>query len=214
MSPDITAALPLIVIGLVLLVLVVWLVMRTNRKSRVVDQNATTKTDVLDDGAERARRNQALIDAPRAPEVSQGPLSAAANTQTIAAAPLGTDAEAGPQVAPATAASAEAAAPAAPPATRPVPAPMTPPTPPAATGGSDDLTRIKGVGPKLAALLGDLGVSSFGQIAEWSAADIERMDAQLGRFSGRIARDQWVAQARLLAAGDETGFSERFGRNG
>lgn len=200
MSPDITAALPLIVIGLVLLLLVVWLVMRTNRKSKVVDQNATTKTDVLDDGAERAKRNQALIDAPRAPEVSQGPLSAAANTQTIAAAPLGTDAEAGPEVVPAT--TATVAPPAAPPATPP------------ATVVSDDLTRIKGVGPKLAALLGDLGVSSFGQIASWSAADIERMDAQLGRFSGRITRDQWVAQARLLAAGDEAGFSERFGRNG
>ncbi|WP_296719803.1 hypothetical protein [Erythrobacter sp.] len=207
MSPDITAALPLIVIGLVLLVLVVWLVMRTNRKSKVVDQNATTKTDVLDDGAERAKRNQALIDAPRAPEVSQGPLSAAANTQTIAAAPLGTDAEAGPEVAPATTAPVAHAAP--PPAS-----PATPPATPPATGGSDDLTRIKGVGPKLAALLGDLGVSSFGQIASWSAADIDRMDAQLGRFSGRIARDQWVAQARLLAAGDEAGFSERFGRNG
>jgi predicted flap endonuclease-1-like 5' DNA nuclease len=202
MSPDITAALPLIVIGLVLLVLVVWLVMRTNRKSKVVDQNATTKTDVLDDGAERAKRNQALIDAPRAPEVSQGPLSAAANTQTIAAAPLGTDAEAGPEVAPVT------TAPVSPPAAPPATPPATP------TGGSDDLTRIKGVGPKLAALLGDLGVSSFGQIASWSAADIERMDGQLGRFSGRIARDQWVAQARLLAAGDEAGFSERFGRNG
>lgn len=200
MSPDITAALPLIVIGLVLLVLVVWLVLRTNRKSRVVDQNATTKTDVLDDGAERAKRNQALIDAPRAPEVSQGSLSAAANTQTIAAAPLGTDAEAGPDVTP------TIASPTAQPATRPAA--------PVASPGGDDLTRIKGVGPKLAALLGDLGVTNYSQIASWSAADIERMDGQLGRFSGRIARDQWVAQARLLAEGDEAGFSQRFGRNG
>jgi predicted flap endonuclease-1-like 5' DNA nuclease len=43
---------------------------------------------------------------------------------------------------------------------------------------------------------------------------VTRIDDQLGRFKGRITRDQWIAQAQLLAAGDETGFAERFGRNG
>lgn len=76
---------------------------------------------------------------------------------------------------------------------------------------SDDLTRIKGLGPKLAATLGELGVNRFDQIAAWSDADIDRIDAQLGRFQGRIRRDDWVEQARLLAASDTAGFEARFG---
>ncbi len=78
-----------------------------------------------------------------------------------------------------------------------------------ATG--DDLARIKGIGPKLVALLGELGVTRFAQIAAWSETDIDRIDARLGRFEGRIRRDNWVEQAKLLAAGDEAGFASRFG---
>jgi predicted flap endonuclease-1-like 5' DNA nuclease len=102
------------------------------------------------------------------------------------------------------------------PAPTPEPAPAVPaPAPaPAAPASADDLSRIKGVGPKLVALLAELGVTSFAQIAAWSDADVTRIDDQLGRFKGRITRDQWIAQAQLLAAGDETGFAERFGRNG
>lgn len=75
----------------------------------------------------------------------------------------------------------------------------------------DDLTRLKGVGPRLAAQLGGLGIDGFAQIAAWSDADIDRIDAQLGRFQGRIRRDNWIEQARLLAARDEAGFASRFG---
>ncbi len=78
-----------------------------------------------------------------------------------------------------------------------------------ASGG--DLNRLKGVGPKLARQLGELGVTSLAQIAAWSEADIDRVDAQLGRFQGRIRRDAWVEQARLLIAGDEAGYAARFG---
>ena len=81
----------------------------------------------------------------------------------------------------------------------------------AARTATDDLTRLKGVGPKLAAQLGELGVTSFAQIAAWSDSDIDRVDAQLGRFQGRIRRDGWVEQAQLLAAGDTDGFAARFG---
>lgn len=81
----------------------------------------------------------------------------------------------------------------------------------AAGQAADDLTRIKGLGPKLAATLAELGVTRFAQIAAWNDADIERIDGQLGRFQGRIRRDGWVEQARLLAAGDEDGFRARFG---
>jgi predicted flap endonuclease-1-like 5' DNA nuclease len=83
---------------------------------------------------------------------------------------------------------------------------------PAAPMGGDDLTRIKGLGPKLAAQLAGLGVTSFVEVAAWDDAEIERIDSQLGRFQGRIRRDDWVGQARLLAAGDESGFSEKYGR--
>ena len=76
----------------------------------------------------------------------------------------------------------------------------------------DDLTRIKGVGPKLVTLLHEQGVTRFDQIAGWSEADIDRVDSQLGRFQGRIRRDDWVSQARLLADGDTAGYEAQFGK--
>jgi predicted flap endonuclease-1-like 5' DNA nuclease len=76
---------------------------------------------------------------------------------------------------------------------------------------TQELIRIKGLGPKLAATLGELGINRIEQIAAWTDADIDRIDAQLGRFQGRIRRDEWVEQARLLAAGDTAGFEGRFG---
>jgi predicted flap endonuclease-1-like 5' DNA nuclease len=76
----------------------------------------------------------------------------------------------------------------------------------------DDLTQIKGLGPKLRTRLGELGVTSFAQIAAWSEADIVAIDAQLGSFAGRATRDQWVAQAGFLAAGDVAGYEAQFGK--
>ena len=75
----------------------------------------------------------------------------------------------------------------------------------------DDLTRIKGVGPKLATMLREMGIKSFAQVAGWDAAEIARVDAQLGRFQGRIERDNWVEQAKFLAAGDHAGYAGKFG---
>lgn len=82
----------------------------------------------------------------------------------------------------------------------------------ASAEGSDDLTRIKGVGPKLAALLREQGITGFAQIAAWTDEDIDRIDPTLGRFEGRIRRDDWVGQARLLADGDESDFASRYGK--
>lgn len=94
------------------------------------------------------------------------------------------------------------------------PAQETPPIPQAATpaGPADDLTRMKGVGPKVVATLAGFGVTRYDQIAAWSDADVERIDAQLGTFKGRVTRDQWVEQARLLAAGDTAGYQDKFGK--
>lgn len=82
----------------------------------------------------------------------------------------------------------------------------------AAPEGADDLTRLKGVGPKLATQLNTLGVTSFAQIASWSEADIDRIDDQLGRFKGRIRRDNWIEQAKLLSEGDTAAYEARFGK--
>lgn len=97
------------------------------------------------------------------------------------------------------------------PAAAPEPAPTPAPAPAASAG--DDLTTIKGLGPKLAVTLNELGVTSFSQIAAWDDSEIDRIDSQLGRFSGRIRRDNWVEQAKLLSSGDESGFAAKFGQN-
>jgi predicted flap endonuclease-1-like 5' DNA nuclease len=81
---------------------------------------------------------------------------------------------------------------------------------PAASG--DDLTRLKGVGPKLSARLKELGVVSFAQIAGWSEADLAAVDAQLGTFAGRPKRDNWIEQAGFLASGDVAGYEAKFGK--
>lgn len=106
-----------------------------------------------------------------------------------------------------------------PPPAEPAPPPPEPAAPAAPihavpAGPADELTRMKGVGPKVAALLNGLGITRFDQIAAWSEADIARIDAELGAFKGRIARDQWVEQARLLAAGDTAGYEAKFGKLG
>lgn len=75
----------------------------------------------------------------------------------------------------------------------------------------DDLTMIKGIGPQLDDLLRSLGVRRFEDIAGWMPEDIERIDGQLGMFKGRIIRDEWIAQARLLARGDLEAFNQRYG---
>ena len=82
----------------------------------------------------------------------------------------------------------------------------------AATGSADDLARIKGLGPKLQALLPTLGITTFAQIAALTEADLAALDPQLGPFAGRPTRDGWVEQAQYLAAGDTAGFEARFGK--
>ncbi len=179
----------LLVVALLVGIAIAWWIFVGNRKTKV---ERSASTDVLDEGAERAKRNQALIDKPSA--------EASSVESKIAAA----EAEPAPTPAPAPPAAAT-------PTPEPVPQ-ATPPVPSAApSSGSDDLKRIKGVGPKLEKLLKELGVSTYAQIASWSEADIDRIDAQLGNFQGRIRRDSWTEQAKFLAAGDVAGFEGKFG---
>ena len=66
----------------------------------------------------------------------------------------------------------------------------------AAFGPADDLELISGIGPMLSALLNNIGVFYFWQIAEWGPQEIVWVDDQLKHFKGRIERDSWVRQAR------------------
>lgn len=75
-------------------------------------------------------------------------------------------------------------------------------------GGADNLKLLKGVGPKLEEALNALGFYHFDQVAGWRKKEIEWVDNNL-KFKGRIERDGWVAQAKILAKGGETEFSKR-----
>lgn len=70
-----------------------------------------------------------------------------------------------------------------------------------AFGAPDDLEEISGVGPMLHGLLTEIGVFYFWQVAEWGPREIEWVDDMLDGFNGRIERDDWVGQARILANG-------------
>ncbi|MEL6645306.1 MAG: NADH-quinone oxidoreductase subunit NuoE [Pseudomonadota bacterium] len=76
-------------------------------------------------------------------------------------------------------------------------------------GKADDLKLIKGVGPKLEALLHSLGFYHFDQVAGWTADEVAWVDQNLEGFKGRVSRDNWVDQAKILATGGETEFSRR-----
>lgn len=117
------------------------------------------------------------------------------------------------------------AAPAPPPVVEPAPvAPVAAPairdTPPvtvptaSAASGQGDLTRLKGLGPKVAARLAELDITGIADLAALDDAQAAALDAQLGNFKGRMGRDRWIEQARLLDAGDVVGYEAQFGKLG
>ncbi|MEM8793498.1 MAG: 50S ribosomal protein L21 [Pseudomonadota bacterium] len=67
---------------------------------------------------------------------------------------------------------------------------------------ADDLTKLSGVGPKLAEKLNANGIYYFKQIAAWSPAEVAYVDDQLS-FKGRIERDEWIRQASELVGEDK-----------
>ena len=83
---------------------------------------------------------------------------------------------------------------------------------PGADAHPDDLTRLKGVGPKFAAQLNQLGIHRYEQLAGMNDNEIELLDERLGAFRGRLARDRVREQADYLARGDTDGFEQRFGK--
>ncbi|HEY0958301.1 MAG TPA: hypothetical protein VGE05_03400 [Novosphingobium sp.] len=161
-----------------------WLFGRVSRDTR----RREYRPDVLDEGVAPAQRNQALIDQPAtivAPPPATGAMGGIGEVIAAAAAEEVAEVRAAVEASSSSSVAAE---------------------------GGDDLRRIKGVGPKLAALLHSLGITSYAQVAAWTDADIDRIDAKLGTFAGRIRRDSWVEQAKLLAGGDTVGFEAKFGK--
>ncbi|MBX9590747.1 MAG: hypothetical protein K2X43_15670 [Hyphomonadaceae bacterium] len=77
--------------------------------------------------------------------------------------------------------------------------------------GAHDLKRIRGIGVLIEKKLHALGITAYEQIANWTADDIDRVSQSLD-FKGRIERENWVEQARILSAGGHTEFSRRVDR--
>lgn len=100
----------------------------------------------------------------------------------------------------------------APPAAAIEPPPVVAEAPAVAADEGDDLTRIKGLGPKISTALRALGVTRYAEIAAWTEADVARIDAQLGAFAGRATRDNWIEQAKLLSSGDTAAYEAKFGK--
>lgn len=80
------------------------------------------------------------------------------------------------------------------------------------SAAADDLKKIKGIGPQNEIKLRAAGITSFAQIAGWNKAEEAEIGERLA-FAGRIEREDWVAQAKILAKGGETDFSRRTGKN-
>ena len=181
-------------IAAVALLIAWWLYARASSAPRRRDY----KPDVLSEGAEPAQRNQALIDAPPAAQiVTPAPHGA---MMTGVAEIVAVTAQDEVEEVEARAAEMEVvpeveAAPAAAPAS-----------------SGDDLSKIKGLGPKLQKLLPELGLSTYAQIAALDDAGLDALDAKLGAFAGRPRRDAWVEQAKLLASGDVGAFEGKFGK--
>ena len=72
-----------------------------------------------------------------------------------------------------------------------------------AAGEADDLKLIKGIGPRNEKACNALGIYRLGQIADWTADEAIWVGHHMA-FPGRIEREHWIAQARLLASGVET----------
>ena len=158
--------------------------------------------------------------APVAPMAEAAPLMAAPMVSSaLVAEPAAPAAAPAPKAAPKPKAEAKPKAAAKPAAKAPAAKAQAEPAPvPAAEGGSkpkalkaarkgvaDDLKVIEGIGPAMEKLLNEGGIFHLDQIAAWGAAEVEWMDGNLKGFKGRVTRDKWVAQAKLIG---EVGLEE------
>jgi predicted flap endonuclease-1-like 5' DNA nuclease len=69
-----------------------------------------------------------------------------------------------------------------------------------APAGPDDLKKIEGIGPKVAGLLNENGITTFAQLAE---TNLEQLNEMLDAAGLQIMDPQsWPIQAKLAALGD------------
>jgi predicted flap endonuclease-1-like 5' DNA nuclease len=73
-------------------------------------------------------------------------------------------------------------------------------------GSADDLRLIKGIGPKTEKINHALGIYHFRQIANWTPQEAIWVGHHIA-FPGRIEREHWIPQAKLLASGGDTDHS-------
>jgi len=77
------------------------------------------------------------------------------------------------------------------------------------SSSGDDLKRIRGINVDIEVKLKRIGITTYEQLANWKPTDVERI-SELLNFRGRIERENWMEQARILFSGGETEFSKRF----
>lgn len=70
-----------------------------------------------------------------------------------------------------------------------------------APNSPDDLKKIGGIGPKLEQVLNKRGITTYAQMAALNDNDVADLEQKLG-IEDRIGRDNWIAQASWLAAGN------------
>jgi len=154
-------------------------------------------------GRARADLESRLRDAPAAKAATPPPAALMSSSSAATSAAPAKSAAARKPAATKTAAKAAAPKKAAAPAAKKAAAPQ------AASGKADNLRRLIGIGPVNERLLKGLGVTTYAQIAAWTDADVKRVEEILN-FDGRIAREKWIEQAKLLTAGDEAEFARQF----
>ena len=66
----------------------------------------------------------------------------------------------------------------------------------------DDLQVIKGIGPFIEEKLNALGITTYRQIANMNAKLEEQVNEAIEFFPGRVKRDQWANQAKILLGED------------
>ena len=212
----------IIVVLLVIGIGLWWLVGRSDKPSAPPVDRKVEERPTAPPTAALAREPEPVVLSPKVADVPPAPVvvpvaKPVTAPKAKAAAPVAKAAPkakatpkktAAPKATPAAKAAPKKAAPVA----KPAAAPKAAPKPKAKPSVPDDLLLVKGIGPKVAALLAGEGVTRFEQIAAWGNADIAAIDDKLGTFRGRPTRDKWVEQAGYLARGDRAGFEAKFGK--
>jgi len=203
-------ALHLVLLALLALVVIAGIVYGARLKHRRVAAERAVEEHAIEAGVPPAEPDapQPTSIAPAPAPVEQPPV---APTQAFVAASTEPQAPTRVEDAPSFVAAPEATPPVAIAPEALAEEPVTAP-PAAANPAEGPVTQLKGLGPKVAARLAELGVTTVGQIAALDDTSAAALSAQLGAFSGRMERDRWIEQARFLAAGDRAGFEAVFGR--